>query len=344
MSDFLYGIAGTTGLLGLVTLGILGAVNSSGQGATFRERILTSPTLSPLLIIHYFLPYGLIVLVVFMDLMSQLPQGVWSILIGGVAIGLNRFISYTFMGGVPDFPNDLCEIPGLKGLASKFMPQSLLFVSTIVTYLAAFVTVSSTATFNAQSSSVTDVSTAGKGGSVTVPELITSSGVTGVSPSPIVRIGASWGLAISVILIQLFGILSTPGCLVDSLLIGGFTLPPTARAILAVLIGMAVGGAGGWGMAGMSFTQPSYGVTGQKASQIILPGTTSSTQARGPGFVREQFQLGAGLGEIPMPSQGGDIPIDIAKSSGAVTPGDSSDQFVCEAYKNGQLVTSTLVG
>jgi hypothetical protein len=339
MSEFLYGIAGTMGFLGLVTATALGAANKSGQGATFRERILSSPSLSPLLIIHYFLPYGLVVLVLFMDLMSQLPQGVWSILIGGVAMLLNKAF-----GGSPDLPNDLCEIPGLKGLASKFMPQSLLFVSTIVTYLAAFVTVSSTSTFNAQTSTVADVSTAGKSGPVTVPELITSSGVTGVSPSPVVRIGASWGLAISVILIQLFGILSTPGCLIDPLSIAGFTLPPTARAILAVLIGMAAGGAGGWGMAGMSFTQPSYGVTGQQASQIILPGTTSTTQSRGPGFVREQFQLGSGLGEIPMASQGGQIPVDIAKSSGAVTPGESSDQFVCEAYKNGQLVTSTLVG
>jgi hypothetical protein len=337
MSEFLYGIAATTGILGLFTVGILGAVNSSGQGATFRERILSSPTLSPLLIIHYFLPYGLVVLVIFMDLMSQLPQGIWSILIGGTAMVLNK--AY---GGSPDVPNDLCEIPGLKGLASKFMPQSLLFVSTVVTYLASFVTVSTASTFNAQSSTISNTSVAGAKGSVTVPELITSSGVTNVSPSPVVRIGASWGLAVSVILIQLFGILSTPGCLVDSISILGFTLPTTARAILAVLTGMLIGGIGGWGMAGVGFTQPSYGVTGQQVSQIILPGTTSTTQARGPGFVREQFQLGAGLGEIPMPSQAGNIPIDIAKSSGAITPDESSDQFVCEAYKNGQLVSSTL--
>jgi len=341
MSDFLTGIAGTTGLLGLVTLGVLGAANSSGQGATFRERILSSPSLSPLLIIHYFLPYGLIVLVLFMDLMSQLPQGIWSILIGFAAMFVNKAF-----GGSPDLPNDLCEIPGLKGMASKLMPQSLLFVSTVVTYLAAFVTVSSTNTFNAQSSTVANVSTASAKGSVTTPELITSSGVTNVSPSPVVRIGASWGLAVSVIIIQLFGILSTPGCLTDSMQIFGLSLPPAARGILAVLSGMLIGGTGGWGMAGVGFTQPSYAVSGQQANQIIIPGTgtPSTTKSSGPGFVREQFQLGAGLGEMPAPprQQAENVPVDMAKSSGAVTPGDSSDQFVCEAYKNGQLVSSTL--
>ena len=44
----------------------------------------------------------------------------------------------------------------------------------------------------------------------------------------------------------------------------------------------------------------------------------------------------------PPRQQAENVPVDMAKSSGAVTPGDSSDQFVCEAYKNGQLVSSTL--
>lgn len=314
MSDFLTGIGWTTGVLGLLTLMVLGAVNYSGQGATFRERILSSPTLSPLLIIHYFLPYGLVVLVLFMDLMSQLPQGVFGLATGIIAIAINRFV-----GGAPDFPNDLCEIPGLKGLASKFVPQSLLFVSTVVTYLAAFVTTS-----------------------VSQPLYSSTLPVSSSTPSTSTRIGASWGLAISVILIQLFSILSTPGCVVDPIEVSfvGITLPATLRPILAVLFGMAAGGGAGYGFATMKITQPSYNALNPYASTPPVPATKTVSS----GFVREQFQLGAGLGEMPMPSQGGDIPIDIAKSSGAVTPGESSDQFVCEAYKNGQLVTSTLIG
>lgn len=308
MSDFLNGIAGITGFFGLVTLIVLGIVNSTGQGATFRERILSSPSLSPLLIVHYFLPYGLIILVLFVDIMSQLPQGVWSLLIGGVAMALNWFIGYTFMGGAPDFANDLCEIPGLKGIASKLMPQNLLFITTIVTYLATFVTMT------------------------TEPAKQTSTTVAPILPSQSTRVGGSWGLAVSVILIQLFGILSTPGCLVQDLQILGITLPPSTRAILSVLAGLLFGGLGGFGMSKVSMTQPSYGV-GANSVQ---------TQSTGPGFVRESFQLGTGLGEIPIPPSVADqTPVDMAKSSGAVTPGESSDQFVCEAYKNGQLVSST---
>jgi hypothetical protein len=341
MSAFLYGTIGAgSGVLLLASLIAYGA-NKSGEGVTFRERMLTSPALSPLLIIHYFLPYGLIVLVLFMDIMSQLPQGLWSILIGSVAMVLNRWV-----GGSPLVPNDLCEIPGLKVLASNLMPQSLLFVTIVVTYLASFTTVSTAQTFNAQTSNVVDAATTSTGG-ITVPELITSSStVSNVSPSPATRVGASWGLAISVILVQLFGILSTPGCLTESLVIVGYTLPPAARAILAVILGMLTGGLSGWGLATTSMTQPSYSLSStQQARQIIIPGTITppSTQAKGPGFVREQFQLGSGLGEMPMPpSAQGQMPVDMAKSSGAVTPGDSSDQFVCEAYKNGQLVSSTL--
>lgn len=334
MSDFLYGVVGVPIVMGIVVAGLV-AGTPGGQGATFRDRILSTPILAPTLILHYFLPYGLIILTLFMDIMSQLPQGVFGLAIGFVLMVLNWAI-----GGKPDFPNDLCEIPGMKGFASKLMPQSLLFVSTIVFYLASFVTVSS-GNLNYSTNSITS-------DNALAPSATGS--LTAVSPSPSTRVGASWGLAIAVVLIQLFGILSTPGCLVDSLTISGLTLPPTARAILAIVVGGAIGGGLAVPIANSSISQPSFAVTTSATSRPFVPGILPKpnpkdiTQSRGPGFVREQFQLGAGLGEMPMPSQGGGAPIDIAKSSGAVTPGESSDQFVCEAYKNGQLVTSTLVG
>jgi hypothetical protein len=119
-----------------------------------------------------------------------------------------------------------------------------------------------------------------------------------------------------------------------------------ARPFLSVATGMLLGGLSGYGFSTMKITQPAYSIP--TTAQLVNPKPvkTVGNQSTSPGFVREQFQLGAGLGELPSssPTQEDGIPVDIAKTSGAVTPGESSDQFVCEAYKNGQLVTSTLVG
>jgi hypothetical protein len=310
MGDFLTAIGWTVGVLGLGTAALLGSASSSGQGPTFRDRILSSSALSPLLIIHYFLPYGLVIMALFMDLMSMLPQGSIGVAIGLLSIWINSLFKNT------GYVSDLCEIPGLKSFSSSFMPQSLFFVSIVVTYLASFVTVS-----------------------VNQPIYSPNTAVSSASPSTSSRIGASWGLAISVILIQLVGIMTTPECLTDSLTVGGFSMPPYVRPILSVAIGMIIGGVSGDVIGRQSWTQPSYNVAGMPTYP-----SSSTVSSKGPGFVRERFQLGAGLGEMPAPSQGGDAPVDMAKSSGAVTPGESSDQFVCEAYKNGQLVSSTLTG
>jgi hypothetical protein len=194
----------------------------------------------------------------------------------------------------------------LKGFSARFVPQNLLFVSTLVTYLAAFATESQ--------SSILSNSLAAS------------------------RVGSAWGLAVSVILIQLFSILSSPECTPEP--IGTFS--GMFRALLAIALGMAAGGGAGYGFATASWTQPTYNTGDPVVAQSGLG--SKAPNAKTPGFVREQFQLGAGLGEMPAPpAQAADaVPVDMAKSSGAVTPGDSSDQFVCEAYKNGQLVSSTL--
>jgi len=331
MSEFLLGIGFTVGALVLIVGAMLLGASRSGEGATLRDRILSSPSLSPLLILHYFLPYGLVVLVLFSDLMSQLPQGVFSIVIGFIMIAINSKL----FNDPTVLPNDLCEIPGFKSWSSTMVPQSLLFVSTVVFYLASFVT----ATVNAPLSQTNVTPTTDN--AMAIP---TMGSVSAMSPSPSTRIGATWGLALSVVLFQTLGLLMTPGCLSGMKAYGNFS------AAVAIAIGALVGGISGWQFAGASFTQPSYGVTTTAGTlPPFVPGllpTSPSTQAKGPGFVRERFQLGSGLGEMPMASAGGQggIPVDIAKSSGAVTPGESSDQFVCEAYKNGQLVTSTLVG
>lgn len=315
MSDFLYAIGGTVGIIGLVTAVLVGAASKAGEGATVRDRILSSSALTPLLIIHYFLPYALIVLVFFMDIMSQLPQAIFGLIFAIVALVGNYLLSGNLYKNEVFFPNDLCEIPGLKGMASVIMPQSLLFVTTIVTYLASFTT--TTVLTNSQ-------------GAVPAPGDVLT--LTPITPSPMTRIGASWGLAAAVILFQTVGLLTTPGCLTNMKAFGNFS------AAAAILLGAAIGGGAGYGFATMiTLTQPSYSVNAP------VRGVPPTTQATKPGFIRERFQLGAGLGEMPMPPAQGEAPTDIAKSSGAVTPGESSDQFVCEAYKNGQLVTTTLV-
>lgn len=334
MSDFLYAVGGTLAGVGIIVGTAIISASKAGEGATVRDRILSSPFLTPMLIFHYFLPYGLVALVLFMDIMSQLPQGV----VGFGAATLMFWMNYLVGNDKTQLPSELCEIPGLQGMSSSFVPQSILFVSVMVSYLAAFVTASGRNSL-AQSSgnSATDNLMA-----------ITSSGtVSTSSPSQDTRIGASWGLALATVLLQVIGILSSPTCLTNMKVpMLNTPLPAWASALLAVVIGFGVGGGTGTVMANQSFTQPSYTVTTTAgATPTVTPGllpTTPSTQAKGPGFVREQFQLGSGLGEMPMPAQGGQMAVDMAKSSGAVTPGDSSDQFVCEAYKNGQLVSSTL--
>jgi len=302
MVNFLGGAGVTIGVIIFIVVVTVGVVSVTGEGATIRDRIFSSSALSPLLIVHYFLPYALIVMVFFMDLMSQLPQAIFGLAFAVVAM----FINYAVGRDTTILPNDLCEIPGLKGLASYLMPQSLLFVTTIVTYLASFVT-----------------STISKS-----PPGVVVSGQTvalqSVSPSPTARTGASWGLALAVIIFQTIGLSTTPGCTMN-MKYGVWSI------VFAILAGMAIGGGAGYGMSTVSWTQPSY---------------STPTSITGATFVKESFQLGAGLGEIPNPPSTSQeqAPVDIAKSSGAVTPGESSDQFVCEAYKNGQLVTSTLVG
>lgn len=334
MSDFINATLGVGGGLLVVILVLIGIVSKTGQGPTLRDKILSSPTLSPLLIIHYFLPYGLIVLVFFMDLMSQLPQGVLSLPIAFFLMLVNSLISKGI--GTPDvITSDLCEIPGFKTWSSKFVPQSLLFVTTIVTYLAAFVTQSTLQSINATSVA-----------SSTASYINITGSISSVSPSPMTRIGASWGLALAVIFFQSISLLTTPGCLTNMGFPSRGPVPfgvsGGVSVLIAIAAGMLVGGLFGWGFAKLPITQPSYTVS-TSATPNVNP--FGSTQSKGPGFVREQFQLGSGLGEIPAVSggQGGQVPVDIAKSSGAVTPGESSDQFVCEAYKNGQLVTSTLI-
>lgn len=321
--DVVGGFGVAAAVIGGVVLIVIIVVGFGGQGATLRDRILNSPALSPLLIIHYFLPYGLMTFVLFMDIMSQLPQGIFGLAMAFFAMLVNfilgKFGNIAPSSGLP--VNDLCEIPGLKGLSSSFIPQNLLFVTTLVTYLASFVTFSNP-------------------GIATADKTISVASAT-MSPSPSTRVSASWGLAMSVIILQYVGVITTPGCMFEPILGQSW-----ARPALAVVLGMAIGIGSGKGFSSLSITQPAYSMP--TTAQLVNPKpvTTGGTQSTGPGFIREQFQLGAGLGELPSSSgvSGDEIPVDIAKTSGAVTPGESSDQFVCEAYKNGQLVTSTLVG
>lgn len=325
--DFTNGLGVAIAVIGGVILLSMIAVYKGGQGATLRDRLLNSPGFSPLLILHYFLPYGLIILCVFMDIMSQLPQGVFGVVIGVGMMLLNSLLS-GFVNQPDLLPNDLCEIPGLKSWSSKFVPQSLLFTTTVVTYLAAFVTSSRVSPVNIASS---------------LPATVTSS-----TPSASVRVGATWGLAVSVILVQAIGIGSTPGCLANMGLPGSIPLPPIASIFAAIALGMLGGGIAGWQLAQLPITQPNYTVTGLLGPGGKGPGSTRGGVASKPSFIKESFQLGAGLGEVPVPTSEAD-PTQISNAATSTSgtganSADSSDQFVCEAYKNGQLVTSTLVG
>lgn len=318
------GVGVTLIVLGIILGFTLGGVGILGEGATFRERVLSSGAIRPLIIIHYFLPYSLAVLVIFMDIMSQLPQGVFSLPIALGLMLLNKFVSGRV--DTPDLPpSDLCEIPGLKSLSSKFMPQSLLFVTTVVTYLAAFVT---------SSQNIYATTTVGK-------SAISPASVS-MSPSPSSRTTAAWVLAGSVIFFQFIGLASSPECMINAGIPVFGQVNRGVSMALSVVLGGLVGGISGWQLAGLtSLTQPTYTV-----QQSLGPGGTQKGQKA--SLVREQFQLGSGLGELPVDTTAQEdstpqLAVDVAKTSEA-SSGESSDQFVCEAYKNGQLVTTTLVG
>lgn len=224
-------------------------------------------------ILYYFLPYALFLFgVVYDGLLRKIiffPSG----FIGLANVYLNSMLSYLVTKTSSD-DLDICGIPGMTKWGSGIAPQNILFTSTVLSYIASYVSASQT---NSAYS------------------------------------GAAWGGMFAVWALQV-GAYYSNSCYTNRSVAGwvfpvlGSITPP----LYALFGGMLVGGG-----SGALISKYVGGNVGTGISSDAKQSLTSSGPAMG--------------------STAG------ATGAGKCSSTDSDDQFVCEAYKNGELVTSTIV-
>jgi hypothetical protein len=232
-------------------------------------------------ILYYFLPYGLFLFGIIYDGLIRKIKFFPAGFIGLINVYLNSLLSTIF--GKTTIDADICGIPGMSGWGSSLAPQNILFSTTVLSYIASYITAS-------QSDSAYS--------------------------------GAAWGSVGIVFLIQVYAYyqnkcytskLTTVSGVSTSGWIGDFAGSITPL-IYALSGGLLVGGG--------------FGVLFQK----YVTGDTA-----GVGLSSEQKQvLTSGKGPAMAPTSS-------TPGAGKCSSTDSDDQFVCEAYKNGELVTSTIV-
>jgi hypothetical protein len=257
--------------IGLIVLGVLiGVIGIFVSGLAVARADIAAPAvgLPPAVasfgaffyILYYFLPYALFLFGFVADGITRQLQYAPAGIMGLIMVYVNYTIARFTGGNTVD--TDFCGIPGLSRLGSDVMPQSILFVSTIMSYIAAYVTT--------------------------------------INPTP----GSSanwpaWTAVFALFLIQ-WGILWKSNC-------SGFIYGLPLAAFGALALGLAVGGGAGAGFASLAVT-----------GKVDAPTTT-----------------GGGLGGI-----GPTAPK--TPGVGTCSPPNDQDQFVCEAYKNGELITTTI--
>lgn len=136
---------------------------------------------------------------------------------------------------------------------------------------------------------------------------------------PFTSIDASWGLFGAVVLLQAV-ILYRSDCF------GGYYFSGWVSILIAIAAALAIGGGAGAGFARLSFFNraaalpPSmYGPGGTQRCPDGLPPGPNGSCDRSSGFTSSKDP-----------------------NVGTCSPPNDQDQFVCEAYKNGELVTSTI--
>lgn len=232
------------------------------------------------MVLYYFLPYALFLFGVIYDGLVRkikfFPAGFIGLATVVISWGISRLAA-----GAPVNDTDICGLPGISNIGSNLAPQNILFASTVMSYIAAYI-----------SGSQTDSAYS----------------------------GAAWGGVFITFAIQAFGYWfndcfkskekTLPGGVVTNswiLQLGGAGPP-----MIGLFLGMLVGGLSG-------------GLLGKYGGGGIGVGLSSeakqSVSSTGPAMGSTSGVTGAG------------------KCSST----DSDDQFVCEAYKNGELVTSTIV-
>lgn len=91
--------------------------------------------------LYYFLPYGLVTYTTLSDLFNQEYKYVGGIVTGVITFILNRTISYFITGkGMDLSDSNYCGVPGLGKFGSNFLPQAMLFNLSVLSYIAALIT------------------------------------------------------------------------------------------------------------------------------------------------------------------------------------------------------------
>jgi hypothetical protein len=254
------GVGGTLGVL--IVIGVLSKLFAGASGGGFT---------APFLILIYFLPYLMAFYAIFNDSLSQSFNFSFSILLAILSVGINAAAS-KFTTSPTDVPiiSDLCGIPGLSGLYSSHIPQGPLFVSTIMGYIATYMTLKGSST-------------------------------------------STWVPFVTWIVISLlqYGVLARDECLTNmqGLFAGSSFFGTISSGKLSPLWAIVLGGGTGAGLAAIIATY--YHTSSGSSQKSVSPVT---------------------------PTPGATPPSDV----GTCSPPNDQDQFVCEAYKDGKLVTSTI--
>jgi hypothetical protein len=224
-------------------------------------------------VLYYFLPYGLFLFGVIYDGLVRKIKFFPAGFIGLAAVYLNSWISYAMSGGVAVTDKDVCGIPGMSAWGSHLAPNNILFSTTVMSYIAAYITASqSDASYS----------------------------------------GAAWGgvgivFAISAIRFYFDKCGSENGPSI------GWIAGGIGSVFIALAVGMLIGGGSGYGFSTLKGDTSGIGLSSE-ANQSL-------SQTSGPAMASTSDTAGAGK----------------------CSPTSDDDQFVCEAYKNGELVTSTIV-
>lgn len=223
-------------------------------------------------VLYYFIPYGLFLFGIIYDGLVEKIKFFPAGFIGLLAVYINSWIAFAFRGNTLD--SDICGVPGLSKWGSDISPQNIVFTSTVMGYIASYIT--------------------NKRGTI-----------------EIMSTGAAWIAFVAVWLVQTW-IYNLTGCPTTKTwrTFGPVQIVPP---ILAMIFGGGIGSLFGWVF-----------------STYVSVGTGISPE-------QQQALLGGGKSGPAM------APTTDTVGAGKCSPTDSDDAFVCEAYKNGELVTSTIV-
>lgn len=123
--------------IGLIVLGaFIGIGVIFAFGSSIQTAKLSVATVG-FKILYYFLPYSLFLFAAMSDLIVQEIHFFPGALISTVLVILNHLLARATTGIAQD--TDICGIPGLSRVGSNLVPQSILFVTSLMSYIAGYV-------------------------------------------------------------------------------------------------------------------------------------------------------------------------------------------------------------